>query len=70
MTRPLATQETTIIEPPSAPLMADDSRIASISEYTATMDFEESLPWLALIPHRRIERRRLPLLASPPPRPS
>jgi hypothetical protein len=58
------------IEPPPMSLVADDSRIASISENTAKMDFEESLPWLALVPHRRIERRRLPLLASPLPRPS
>jgi hypothetical protein len=69
MTAPLTSQVVTIELTP-VPLMTDDSRIASISEYTATMEFEESLPWLAWIPHRRIERRRLPLLASPPPRPS
>lgn len=69
MTPPLTSHETTVAPPPLS-LMADDSRIASISEYTTTTDFEESLPWLARIPHRRIERRRLPLLVSPPPRPA
>jgi hypothetical protein len=48
-------------------MVAEDVKIASISEHTAAGDFEESLPWLASIPHRRIERRRLPLLPPKPP---
>ncbi|HET6162841.1 MAG TPA: hypothetical protein VFG37_04195 [Planctomycetota bacterium] len=52
---------------PDVRMMAEDTKIASISEHTAAGDFEQSLPWLASLPHRRIERRRLPLLPPDPP---